>query len=114
MQIINKSPVKLAVKNQEEYNILFNHFKSEKINFHIFQYRENKINKCMIGGLPTDYSIEEIKSSLNSQGLSIISVTQIRHFITKAPLPLFLFEANANLNIAKKLEKITSINNLII
>ncbi|CAH0384331.1 unnamed protein product [Bemisia tabaci] len=114
MQIINRSQVKIVVRNSDDYNILLSHFKAEKLSFHTFQYKENKTVKRMIRGLPTDYPIEEIKSSLISQGLSVTSVTQIRHPITKASLPLFLFEANVTIDVTRRLEKIISINNLIV
>ncbi|CAH0395824.1 unnamed protein product [Bemisia tabaci] len=114
MQIVNKSQVKVIVKNREEYNTLFNHFKSQNISFHTYQFKECKTIKRMIRGLPSDYLIDDIKTSLVSQGLSVINITQIRHFITKAPMPLFTLEIEASPVVAKKLEKINSINNLIV
>ncbi|CAH0392632.1 unnamed protein product [Bemisia tabaci] len=114
IQIVNKSQVKVLVKTRDEYNILFNHFKSQKISFHTYQFKECKTIKRMIRGLPSDYLVDDIKLSLVSQGLSVINVTQIRHFITKAPMPLFTIEVEASPAVAKKLEKINSINNLIV
>ncbi|GFT69215.1 uncharacterized protein TNCV_2253711 [Trichonephila clavipes] len=57
-----------------------------------------KIIKAVIKGLPASTNITDIESDLNTKGFEVEKIAQLRKFVTKSPLPLFMVQIKKSNN----------------
>lgn len=84
-----ENTVKINLKTVEAYRKLVHHLREEGIVFHTYQLKEDRAYRVVIRGLHPTTQAEEIKEELSAKGHQIRNIVNIKHRITKNPLPLF-------------------------
>lgn len=53
--------------------------------------------KVLVKGIPTDFTIEDVKGELSALGYNIHRVSQLKNLRTKLPMPIYLVDVNLNI-----------------
>ncbi|KAK5643915.1 hypothetical protein RI129_007760 [Pyrocoelia pectoralis] len=76
----------------EELAQLITQLKSAKIVYHTYQIKDERAYRVVVRNLHHTIDIEEIKDELLKHGHTVRNITNIRHRISKDPLPMFVVE----------------------
>ncbi|CAH0383984.1 unnamed protein product [Bemisia tabaci] len=117
MRIVNRSQVKIIPSSMLMYDKLIVSLKQKNdiVKFHTYQKASEKTIRAVVRGLPRDYLPLSLKSDFEQKipGLVVKNVSQMRHQITKTPLPLFFVDFLSNVHVAK-IWQIKSIKDFIV
>lgn len=105
--------VKINAKTPEIYRKLIDYMKDAKIYNHTYQLKENKAYRIVIRNLHHTVPIEEIKKEVQKEGFKVRTITNIRHRITKEPLPMFYVDLEPATN-NKEIYNLRYLNNQVI
>lgn len=89
---LSDNMVKINTREPNVYRTLVRHLKDENIVHHTYQLKEDRAYRIVIRGLHHGTSADEIKEELKEQGHIIRNIHNIRHRISKEPLPLFFVD----------------------
>jgi hypothetical protein len=91
-----ENTVKIIIKTVESYRKLVHHLREEGIVYHTYQLKEDRAYRIVIGELHPSIQTEEIKEELSSKGHKVRNLANVKHRLTKNPLPLFYIEPQNN------------------
>ena len=87
-----ENTVKVTVKTVEFYRKLVHHLKEEGIVYHIYQLQGDRAYRIVIRGLHPSTQTEEIKEKFSSNGHKVRNLINVKHRLTKNPLPLLFVD----------------------
>lgn len=105
--------VKLNANTPETYRKLIKFMKDSGIIHHTYQLKEDKAYRVVLRNLHPTVPVEEIKSTIQKEGFQVRAITNIRHRISKDPLPLFYVDLEPAPN-NKDIYSLKFINNQVI
>jgi hypothetical protein len=105
--------IKINTSSPDTYRTLVRHLNQEKIVHHTYQMRQDRAYRVVIRNLHYSVPVEDIKEELQSKGHKVRNIMNIRHRVSKEPLPLFYVDLEPNQN-NKEIYSICSIGNAII
>lgn len=91
-KLIGGSQVKLQIKDVETYQKIVKLLQEKKTEFHTYQQKADKNYKVVIKDLHHTTDIEDLKTEINKLGHKVTRITNIKHRVSKNPLPLFFVE----------------------
>lgn len=89
---LGNNTVQINPKNPESYRKLINHVRAEKIIYHSYQLKQERAYGVVIKNLHHSISLEEIKNELDNIGHKVCNIINIRHRVSKEPLPMFFID----------------------
>ncbi|KAK5639463.1 hypothetical protein RI129_011955 [Pyrocoelia pectoralis] len=89
---LSNNTIKINVNTPDSYRKLITQLKSEKIVYHTYQIKDERAYRVVVRNLHHTIDIEEIKDELLKHGHTVRNITNIRHRISKDPLPMFVVE----------------------
>lgn len=89
---IANNGVKISVNEVDSYRKLVKEFRLREIKFYTYQIKSERAFKVVIRNLHHSINTDEIKEALQDEGFSVRNVVNIRHRLTKAPLPMFFID----------------------
>jgi hypothetical protein len=84
--------VKIKVNTSESYWRLIKRLQYDKIVHHTYQIREERAYRVVLHNLHHSISSNEIQAELETHGHKARNVLNIRHRVTKEPLPLYFVD----------------------
>jgi hypothetical protein len=93
-----ENTVKITLKTVESYRKLVHHLKDEGIVYHTYQLKEDRAYRIVIRGLHPSIQTEEIKEELSSKGHKVRNLVNVKHRLTKNPLPIFYVDLEPKTN----------------
>lgn len=105
--------IRIMVKDIQPYRILVTYLNDNKINFHTYQYRQEKAYRAVIKNLHPSTPNEDIKNAIESLGHKVRNVTNIRRRNIKEPLPMFFIDLEPSPN-NKNIYDIKYLNNAVV
>ncbi|XP_045456882.1 uncharacterized protein LOC123666908 [Melitaea cinxia] len=82
--------IRVTVKDSETHRRLTSLLRQEKISFHTYALDDERQQRVVIRGLPSELSTEDIKTDLLCQKYPVKQVSRMYHPRTKAPYPMVL------------------------
>jgi hypothetical protein len=82
----------------QTYRRLVSHLRENKIVFHTFQLKQERAYRVVIRDIHPSVPTKDIAAELQSQGHQVRNIVNIRHRLTKDPLPLFFVDLEPNKN----------------
>ena len=103
---LSNNTVKVNTHSIEGYRQLIRHLNNENIVHHTYQLKQDRAYRIVIRDLHHSIPIEDIKEELQTYGHTARNIINIRHRVSKEPLPLFFvdLEPAANNKEIYKLE----------
>ncbi|KAL7289556.1 hypothetical protein TKK_0016527 [Trichogramma kaykai] len=98
LKVLSDNQVKIVTNNTENYHSVFNLLKDVNAQFHTYQPKSEKGYKVVLRSMHPSADISYIKKEIESHGHTVINISNIKHAITKTPLPLFIVEIKTNPN----------------
>lgn len=68
------------------------------------QPKAERPKKILIRGLPRDTRINEIKNALSNLGYTVIRMAQLKRYVSKVPMPLFMVSVASDENSPQHLQ----------
>jgi hypothetical protein len=93
-----ENTVKITLKTVASYRKLVHHLKEEGIVYHTYQPKEDRAYRIVIRGLHPSIQTEEIREELSYKGHKVRNLINIKHRLTKNPLPLFYVDLEPQAN----------------
>lgn len=84
--------IHFSMATVEDYKLLLNVLKANKVAFHHFTLPEDKVLKVVLRGIPEFEPPEFAKEGLEAKGYKVLKAVRMRRMRTKTPLPLILAE----------------------
>ncbi|KAL4126953.1 hypothetical protein QTP88_011151 [Uroleucon formosanum] len=90
--------LKLTTPNPNSYRTVIRYLKEKNVNFYTYQIHEDKPYRVVVKNLHPSTSTEFIKEELGNCGFSARNITNVLHYQSKSPLPLFFVDLEPALN----------------
>ncbi|GFW70864.1 uncharacterized protein TNCV_3366141 [Trichonephila clavipes] len=94
-----KGYIKIEAQTENDHNEIINYLKDKNLEFYVIEPPLSRPLKLVIKGLPVDIDPEDIKNDLISKGIKIVKTIQLKRFITKTPLPIYMIEIARDENV---------------
>ncbi|GFV60942.1 uncharacterized protein TNCV_925561 [Trichonephila clavipes] len=94
-----KGYIKIEAQTEIDHGGIIKYLKDKNIEFFVIESPLSRPLKLVIKGLPVDIDPEDIKNDLISKGIKIVKATQLKRFISKAPLPIYMIEIARDENV---------------
>ncbi|GFV65852.1 uncharacterized protein TNCV_1256061 [Trichonephila clavipes] len=94
-----KRYIKIEAQTENDHNEIVNYLKDKNLEFYVIEPLLSRPLKLVIKGLPVDIDPEDIKNDSISEGIKIVKTTQLKRFITKTPLPIYMIEIARDENV---------------
>ncbi|GFU02606.1 uncharacterized protein TNCV_3755211 [Trichonephila clavipes] len=98
------SPPKYKIKPifmcaSDDHGDITNYLKEKQLEHYVIETPSTRPLKLVIKGLPETIEPEDIKNDLISKGINILKVAQLKKFVTKTPLPIYMIEIARDDNV---------------
>ncbi|GFV29681.1 uncharacterized protein TNCV_330471 [Trichonephila clavipes] len=94
-----KGYIKIEAQNEKDHEEITKYLKDKNLEFYTIEPPLSRPLKLVIKGLPVDIDPEDIKKDLISKGIKIVKTTQLKRFISKPPLPIYMIEIERDENV---------------
>jgi len=84
--------LKLNTSNPNSYRTVIKYLKQKNVNFYTFQLHDDKPYRVVIRNLHPTTAVDFIKEDLGNHGFLTRNITNVLHYQSKAPLPLFFVD----------------------
>ncbi|GFX52595.1 putative RNA-directed DNA polymerase from transposon X-element [Trichonephila clavipes] len=98
--------IKIQPASAEDHENIKNLLIIKKADHYVIEHPT--VIKAVIKGLPTSTNVADVESELKSKGMAVEKITQLRRFVTKSALPLFMIQ----IKHSEGAEKIYDLKNL--
>ncbi|GFX75396.1 uncharacterized protein TNCV_1724101 [Trichonephila clavipes] len=82
-----------------DHRDITNYLKEKNLEHYVIDPSSTRPLKLVIKGLPDNIDPEEIKNDLISKGIKIFKIAQLKKFVTKTPLPIYMIEIERDENV---------------
>lgn len=90
--------LKLSTSNPNSYRTVIKYLKQKNVNFYTFQLHDDKPYRVVIRNLHPTTAVEFIKEELGNCGFLARNITNVLHYQSKSPLPLFFVDLEPAIN----------------
>ncbi|GFU70421.1 uncharacterized protein TNCV_3442381 [Trichonephila clavipes] len=94
-----KGYIKIEAQNEKDHEEITKYLKDKNLEFYTIEPPLSRPLKLVIKGLPDDIDPEDIKKDLISKRIKIVKTTQLKRFISKTPLPIYMIEIERDENV---------------
>ncbi|GFS68819.1 uncharacterized protein TNCV_409061 [Trichonephila clavipes] len=94
-----KGYIKIEAQNEKDHDEITKYLKDKNLEFYTIEPPITRPLKLVIKGLPVDIDPEDIKKDLISKGIKIVKTTQLKRFVSKTPLPIYMIEIERDENV---------------
>lgn len=89
IKVINSEEVKIQPKSSEAYTNIVKHLDEKETDFHTYKPKQERSFKVVLKNLHYSTPLEDIEDELKSIGHVTTNVWNVKHRVTKKPLPMF-------------------------
>ncbi|GFY34143.1 probable RNA-directed DNA polymerase from transposon X-element [Trichonephila clavipes] len=84
--------IKIEAQSADDHRNITNYLKEKQLEHYVIEPPSTRPLKLVIKGLPDNIDPVDIKNDLVAKGINIVKIAQLRKFITKTPLPIYMIE----------------------
>lgn len=95
---MGNNTVRINPTTPEVYRKLVHHLRAEKIVHHTYQLKQERAYRVVIRDLHHSVPLDEITEQLSAKGHKIRNIINVRHRISKDPLPMFFVDLEPQAN----------------
>lgn len=90
--------IKILVQTEDHYRVIIKQLMERKTDLHSYQCKSERTFRVVLKNLHQSTDPEDIKEELKMLGHTVKHISNIRHRVTKCPLPLFYIDLEKNTN----------------
>ncbi|GFW98385.1 uncharacterized protein TNCV_1092631 [Trichonephila clavipes] len=94
-----KGYIKIEAQSADDHRDITNYLKEKELEHYAIESPSTRPLKLVIKGLPDNIDSEDFKNDLISKGINIVKIAQLKRFITKTPLPIYMVEIARDGNV---------------
>ncbi|GFT58573.1 uncharacterized protein TNCV_1250411 [Trichonephila clavipes] len=91
--------IKIEAQSSDDHRNITNYLKAKELEHYVIDPPSTRPLKLVIKGLPDNIDPEDIKTDLVSKGIKITKIAQLKKFVTKNSLPLYMIEIERDENV---------------
>ncbi|GFW16117.1 nucleic-acid-binding protein from transposon X-element [Trichonephila clavipes] len=91
--------IKIEAQSTDDHRNITNYLKAKELEHYVIDPPSTRPLKLVIKGLPDNIDPDDIKTDLVSKGIKITKIAQLKKFVTKTPLPLYMIEIERDENV---------------
>lgn len=95
---LNLNKVRISPLSPDAYRKLVRSLKDNEINFYTYQFKQDKSYRAVLKNMHFSTDLKDLKNSIEEYGHKVRNITNIRHFKTKNPLPIFFIDLEPSSN----------------
>jgi hypothetical protein len=95
---VSNNTVIIYPDKPETYRRLISHFHEKKIIFHTYQLNQERAYRIVIRDIHPSVAPQEIAEELNNKAHKVRNIINVKHRVSKEPLPLFFVALEPNEN----------------
>lgn len=92
LKVINPEEIKIQAKSLEHYDLIVAALKSRNTEFHSYQKKNDRPFKVVLRNIHSSTDLDILKQEIEDLGHSVVKISNIRHRVSKNPLPLFFVD----------------------
>ena len=96
IRIVNSNQVKIQIKTPEIYKNVVKELESKNTQFYTYKPKQERCFKVVLRNMHPSVNQEDLKQELKDLGHEVSNIWNVKHRITKAPLPMFMIELTPN------------------
>lgn len=96
LKTLGNDQIKIQLNCIESYRNVLKKLRENQISLHSYQYKADKPFRVVLRHMHSSADVEEIKEELASKGHTVQNIWNMKHRVSKKPLPMF------NINLAPK------------
>lgn len=89
---LNLNKVRISPFSPDAYRKLVRLLKDNAINFYTYQFKQDKSYRAVLKNMHFSTDLKDLKDSIEEYGHKVRNITNLRHFKTKNPLPIFFID----------------------
>lgn len=97
-KLLNNNQVKICLTSSDAYRKLVHKFKDMKICFHSYQFKKDKAYRVVLKNMHYSTELNDITESIEEFGHKVRNISNVKHFKTKNPLPMFFIDLEPSYN----------------
>lgn len=90
--------VEVKTNEIDDYRKLVKHLQSSNLEYHTYQIKSERAFRVVIRNLHHSLQVQDIALALAEKGHQVRNIVNIKHRVTKQPLPLFFIDIEPNSN----------------
>lgn len=90
--------IKINPQTPDTYRKLIHHIREEKIVHHTYQIKQERAYRIVIRDLHHSIPLSDIKEELDKKGHKVRNIINVRHRMSKEPLPMFFVDLEPQTN----------------
>ncbi|GFW98378.1 uncharacterized protein TNCV_1092561 [Trichonephila clavipes] len=90
--------IKIEAQSTDDHRDIINYLKAKNLEHYVIDPPSTRPLKLVIKGLPDNIDPEDIKNDI-SKRIKIIKIAQLKRFVTKTPLPIYMIEIERDENV---------------
>ncbi|GFW51198.1 uncharacterized protein TNCV_3594801 [Trichonephila clavipes] len=94
-----KEYIKIGAQSADDHRDITNYLKGKELEHYVIAPPSTRLLKLVIKGLLDNIDPEDIKNDLISKGINIAKIAQLKRFVTKPPLPIYMIEIVRDENV---------------
>lgn len=98
IKVLRDNEIKIQPSSEETYSVITKALIEKNTQFHTYKLKGERPFNVVVKGLHQSSSPEDIKIELESLGFDILNVSNVKHRLTKKPLPMFYVNMKQNAN----------------
>lgn len=95
---LNLNKVRISPLSPDAYRKLVRLLKDNEISFYTYQFKQDKSYRAVLKNMHFSTDLKDLKDSIEEYGHKVRNITNIRHFKTKNPLPIFFIDLEPSSN----------------
>lgn len=103
--------IRIHPQTSNDYRKIIRFFDSQKLEYHTYQLPSEKLLHVIIKGIPEQIDVEDVKNDLMDQGFNPVTISRLRSFKTKQPLPIIITTLQKT---EKEIFQVKSVLNLMV
>ncbi|KAJ2937194.1 hypothetical protein O0L34_g18953 [Tuta absoluta] len=98
LAVLRDERVKVQPKSLQAYSKLVEELKKKNIEFHTYKPKEDRSFRVVLKKMHHSADPTEIKNEIEELGHKVINIWNMKHSVTKKPLPMFIVELKTDPN----------------
>lgn len=92
LKVVSPSEIKIQAKTLELYDRIVEELRKRNTEFHSYQKKADRPFKVVLRNIHNSSDLDLLKKEIEALGHSVVKISNIRHRVTKSPLPMFYID----------------------
>ncbi|KNE88947.1 hypothetical protein PSTG_17601, partial [Puccinia striiformis f. sp. tritici PST-78] len=98
IKIVKSDQVKIQIKTADTYSVVVKELEAKHTQFYTYKPKQERCFKVVLRNIHPSINVNDLKNELKQLGHDVSNIWNMKHRVTKNPLPMFMIELLPNQN----------------